>query len=59
MTFQFLNMIIGASLHRKLCETAKDIPYILGIAAMGFIMTVAFAQFSKDFLKDLSGGAAI
>lgn len=59
MTFQFINMVIGASLHRKLCETAKDLPYIMGIAAMGFIMTVAFAQFSKDFLNGISGGAAI
>lgn len=59
LIFQFMNMIVGASLHRKLCETTKDVPYILGIAGMGFVMSIGFAQFSKEFLKEISGGAAI
>lgn len=55
----FINMIIGASIHRKLCERVDDIHYLLGLTAAGFVMTVGFSGFAKTLLVDVSGGAAI
>lgn len=59
LAFPFINMIVGASIHRKLCERVNDVSYLMGLTVIGFVMTVAFSGFAKTLLVNVTGGAAI